>query len=97
MSAAPRVVDEDFLWAGTAVSDALRGRDFRPLREVLARPGEVRCAAREMERAWAATNSEVALRRAPSAGESETRNSTQEEQRVVSGMVVHASERDDLT
>lgn len=55
---------------------------------------EVCCATCEVVRARDATNSAIALRSAPSAGESETRKSAKDADGVQSGMRVHLREHE---
>jgi hypothetical protein len=59
---------QDFFRAGAAVGDTLRLRRSGSVPEDLATPSEVDSASAEVERARDATNSAIALSRAPTGG-----------------------------
>jgi hypothetical protein len=82
-------LEEVFLRACTTASDTITLCEVAGSEEIRTASAEVRRATFEVVRARDATHSAIALRRAESAGESETRKVSQDSLCVGSGMGLH--------
>jgi hypothetical protein len=87
-------LQEGFLRACTTASDTVTTDEGEGSSEVASAASEVCRATREVIRARDATHSAIALRRADSAGESETRKPVKDAQGVLSGMGMHLREHE---
>jgi len=73
VDACTSVVDQDFFWSGARSSDTKTRCVSGCMSESVTAACEVCCASAEVERAFDATHSAIALRRPATAGESDSR------------------------
>ena len=88
----PAVFDEDFFGAGACGRESLPPRRFGCGLEERERPNRVDCPPPEVVRVRDATSATVAQRSASTAGESEARVLSQEEQDVRSSVLAKPSD-----